>query len=103
MNMPRVLDNFTRLVEANIHVIPRVPLIPGFTLDEENFRQILAFLAPFKLPEIHLLPFHQYGEPKYHLLGKTWSMSMIKAPEESEIQPFKTLAEQAGFSVTIGG
>jgi pyruvate-formate lyase-activating enzyme len=27
-------------------VIPRVPLIPGFTLDEANFRQILAFLAP---------------------------------------------------------
>jgi pyruvate-formate lyase-activating enzyme len=23
-----------------------VPLIPGFTLDEANFRQILAFLAP---------------------------------------------------------
>lgn len=46
MNMPRVLDNFTRLVEAQIPLIPRVPLIPGFTLNEENFRQILAFLAP---------------------------------------------------------
>ena len=103
MNMPRVLDNFTRLVEAQIPLIPRVPLIPGFTLNEENFRQILAFLAPFKLREIHLLPFHQFGEPKYHLLGKKWSMSMIKAPAESEIQPFKTLAERAGFSVTIGG
>ena len=103
MNMPRVLDNFARLVDAHIHVIPRVPLIPGFTLNEENFRQILAFLAPFKLPEIHLLPFHQYGEPKYHLLGKKWSMSMIKAPAESEIQPFRTLAERAGFSVTVGG
>ncbi|PLL15175.1 [formate-C-acetyltransferase]-activating enzyme, partial [Klebsiella michiganensis] len=57
----------------------------------------------FKLPEIHLLPFHQYGEPKYHLLGKKWSMSMIKAPAESEIQPFRTLAERAGFSVTVGG
>lgn len=103
INMPRVLDNFTRLVEAHIHIIPRVPLIPGFTLNEENFRQILAFLAPFKLPEIHLLPFHQYGAAKYHLLGKKGSMSMIKAPAESEIQPFRTLAERAGFSVTIGG
>ncbi|MBF8469353.1 [formate-C-acetyltransferase]-activating enzyme, partial [Klebsiella oxytoca] len=94
---------FTRLVDAQIPLIPRVPLIPGFTLNEENFRQILAFLAPFKLREIHLLPFHQFGEPKYHLLGKKWSMSMIKAPAESEIQPFRTLAERAGFSVTIGG
>ena len=46
MNMPRVLDNFARLVEAHIHVIPRVPLIPGFTLNDANFRQILAFLVP---------------------------------------------------------
>lgn len=51
MNMPRVLDNFARLVDAHIHVIPRVPLIPGFTLNEENFRQILAFLAPLSCPK----------------------------------------------------
>ncbi|WP_434668315.1 [formate-C-acetyltransferase]-activating enzyme [Klebsiella sp. B345] len=103
INMPRVRDNFTRLVAANIQVIPRVPLIPGYTLNEENFRQILAFLAPFKLPEIHLLPFHQYGEAKYQLLGKIGALSQVRAPQASEIHPFRVLAEQSGFQVTIGG
>ena len=103
INVPRVLANFSQLVENGIRVIPRVPLIPGFTLDVENFHQILAFLAPFKLPEIHLLPFHQYGEPKYQLLGKTWAMAKVSAPQASEIQRFKVMAEQAAFHVTIGG
>ena len=103
IDVPRVLDNFSRLVDKHIQVIPRVPLIPGYTLSEENFRQILAFLAPFKLPEIHLLPFHQYGEPKYALLGREWSMAKIKAPDASQIEPFRIMAEKAGFHVTIGG
>jgi pyruvate formate lyase activating enzyme len=72
-----VLENFRRLVENGVHVIPRVPLIPGFTLCEKNFSQILSFLAPFALPDIHLLPFHQYGEPKYSLLGKRWAMAKV--------------------------
>jgi pyruvate formate lyase activating enzyme len=44
MNMPRVLDNFPSGGSAYSRD-PRVPLIPGFTLDEANFRRILAFLA----------------------------------------------------------
>ncbi|TCW16551.1 pyruvate formate lyase activating enzyme [Raoultella sp. BIGb0138] len=103
MDSARVLANFSQLAAAGVRVIPRVPLIPGFTLSEENFNNILTFLAPFKLPDIHLLPFHQYGEPKYQLLGKTWAMAKISPPSASEIAVFKTMAEQAGFRVTIGG
>lgn len=36
LNLPRVLENFSRLVENGVHVIPRVPLIPGFTLCERT-------------------------------------------------------------------
>lgn len=103
MNQPRVLANLKMLVEADIHVIPRVPLIPGYTLERRNMAEILQFLAPFKLSEIHLLPFHQYGEPKYQLLGRTWSMQGIAPPEESDIFPLQQMAENAGYRVTIGG
>jgi pyruvate formate lyase activating enzyme len=103
INQPRVLDNFSRLAARKIHLIPRVPLIPGYTMNADNFRQILTFLAPFALTEIHLLPFHQYGEPKYRLLGKPWPLAAVKAPEEAEIHPYQALAEAAGYHVTIGG
>ena len=103
MNQPRVLDNFRQLATRNINLIPRVPLIPGYTMSVDNFRQILAFLAPFALKEMHLLPFHQYGEPKYRLLGKPWALASVKAPGEADIQPYRIMAEAAGFHVTIGG
>lgn len=103
MNQPRVLDNFRQLAIRKMNLIPRVPLIPGYTMNTENFKQILKFLAPFGLTEIHLLPFHQYGEAKYRLLGKTWPLANVNAPREADIHPYQALAEAAGYHVTIGG
>ena len=103
MHQPRVLRNFTRLIEEGIPLIPRVPLIPGYTLDVDNFQAILKFLAPFKLPEIHLLPFHQFGEAKYRLLNRPYKMSDVVAPSEAEIEPIRQLAIKAGYRVITGG
>ncbi|MGG8025555.1 [formate-C-acetyltransferase]-activating enzyme [Klebsiella aerogenes] len=103
MNQPRVLDNFRQLASRKMNLIPRVPLIPGYTMNTENFKQILNFLAPFSLAEIHLLPFHQYGESKYRLLGKTWPLAGVSAPQHADVHPYQALAEAAGYHVTIGG
>jgi pyruvate formate lyase activating enzyme len=39
--------------------------------------------------EVHLLPFHQYGEPKYSPLGSEWAMAGIKAPEPKRLRQFR--------------
>lgn len=103
MNLPRVLDNLLELVARGVNVIPRVPLIPGFTLAEENIARILDFLLLSGIRQLHLLPFHQYGEPKYRLLGQHWAMSQVSPPDAEDIAAIKAMAEQAGFQVTTGG
>ncbi|MEG1211313.1 MAG: [formate-C-acetyltransferase]-activating enzyme [Leclercia sp.] len=103
MNLPRVLDNLRCLVANDINVIPRVPLIPGFTLDPVNIMRVLEFLVPSGIRQLHLLPFHQYGEPKYRLLGQAWTMGHVTGPDADEIAAIRLLAEQAGFQVTVGG
>ncbi|MBO1503629.1 [formate-C-acetyltransferase]-activating enzyme [Serratia proteamaculans] len=103
INQPRVLANFTMLAQRGIKLLPRLPLIPGYTLDQENMAQVLAFLAPFGLSEIHLLPFHQYGEAKYELLGREYTLRNVAPPSEQEIAPLQAMAQQAGFRVTMGG
>ena len=103
MNMTRVLDNFRCLVQEGIRVIPRLPLIPGYTLDDENFQQALWFLQSQGMTELHLLPFHTYGEPKYRLLGDCWGMKNVPPPTLSEVDAVRLMAEQAGFRVKIGG
>lgn len=103
IHQPRVLDNFARLVKLGINIIPRLPLIPGYTLNEDNVGKVLAFLAPFALRELHMLPFHQYGAAKYSLLGCEYLMHDIPPPTGQDIAPLRALAESAGFRVTLGG
>jgi len=103
MNLPRVLNNFMQLVAKGINVIPRVPLIPGYTLSETNMARVLAFLLPSGIRQLHLLPFHQYGEPKYRLLGQEWGMQQVVPPTEEEILAMRLMAEREGFNVTVGG
>lgn len=103
MNLPRVIENLRLLVSEGIHVIPRLPLIPGFTLSTENLQRALALLASSGIKQVHLLPFHQYGEPKYRLLGLQWSMKDIPAPSAQEVAALREIAECAGFQVTTGG
>ncbi|WP_145476745.1 [formate-C-acetyltransferase]-activating enzyme [Yersinia similis] len=103
INLVRVLDNLRLLVAEGITVIPRLPLIPGYTLSEENVQRVLTILAPLNLIELHLLPFHQYGEPKYRLLGQAWAMKEVATPVPAAINQLKLLVEASGYRVTIGG
>lgn len=103
INLSRVLENLRLLVEHGVHVTPRLPLIPGYTLSETNIAKALEVLKSLALNELHLLPFHQYGEPKYGLLGRSWGMKAVPVPDDSDIAAVRTMAERAGFRVTTGG
>ena len=103
MNLPRVLENLQLLVEEGINVIPRLPLIPGFTLGAGNLQRALTLLTSLGIKQVHLLPFHLYGEPKYRLLGQQWSMKDVPAPSAQEVAALREIAERAGFQVTTGG
>lgn len=103
VNLPRVMENLTQLVAEGINVIPRVPLIPGYTLTDANMASVLAFLLPSGIRQLHLLPFHSYGEPKYRLLGQQWSMREVSSPTADEVAVMRRMAEDKGFHVTIGG
>jgi pyruvate formate lyase activating enzyme len=103
INLPRVQENFLQLVAEGINVIPRVPLIPGFTLSKTNIDRVLAFLLRSGIRQLHVLPFHQFGGPKYPLLGRTWTMSAVAPPEDDEVDLVRRMAEAAGFQVTTGG
>ena len=80
-----MLANLAALVRAGIRVIPRVPLIPGFTLTPANLERIFARLTSLGLTEVHLLPFHRYGEPKYTLLGKRFQLAGVAEPDPQTV------------------
>jgi pyruvate formate lyase activating enzyme len=66
----RILQNFTHLLNAPVEMIPRIPLIPGFTTSEENLRGISSFLRDNGVRRCALLPYNPLGLSKWESLGK---------------------------------
>ena len=96
----RILDNFTHLLNAPVEMIPRIPLIPGFTTSEENLQGISSFLKDNRIRRCSLLPYNPLGLSKWENLGKnrpdlpfTW---MEKSQQET-CHRIYDWAEQVSF------
>lgn len=96
-------SNLRMLVESGKHVIPRIPLIPGYNMDEENLKAIARLVKELGLKEIHLLPFHQYGKSKYEFLNREYQLRDVKPPSEGEVERVRNLMEGYGFKAVVGG
>ena len=98
-----IKNNFKTLVNLHKKVIPRVPLIPGYTLDDENIKDIITFVKSLNLKEIHLLPFHQYGSNKYKLLNVDYKLKNVVPPFPEVIEKIASEMRNNGLKVVIGG
>lgn len=67
----KILENFLRLLKEELEIIPRIPLIPGFTTSEENLTGISDFLEAHGVKRCSLLPYNPLGLSKWDRLGKT--------------------------------
>lgn len=68
-NQP-ILDNFTRLInEAEIPIIPRIPLIPGITDSQENLSSWAEFLYKLGVSDCTLMPYNPLWQDKLQRLG----------------------------------
>lgn len=96
-------SNFKKLVKKHGKVIPRVPLIPEYTSDMENIKGVVDFISLFKIKEVHILPFHQYGSSKYKAIGRGYELMDLKPLQEEEIDIIKKYIESRGITAVIGG
>jgi pyruvate formate lyase activating enzyme len=63
------INLFLRLKGKN-KIVPRIPLIPHFTLTRKNLESWAKFLAGLDCKQVHLLPFHDLGESKKAVVGR---------------------------------
>ena len=103
INLEKVLEGFSLLVKHGVNVIPRLPLIPGYTLNIANVDKVLSFLGPFGLRELHILPFHQYGASKYETLNMEYALKDVAVPTKDEVAAVRRHIEAHGYKVIIGG
>jgi len=77
-----ILENFRRLAAKKANLVVRVPLIPGFTADEENIKGIAAFVRSLNADfPVELLNFNPMCREKYESLRLPYRFR----PDEREI------------------
>lgn len=73
-----ILKNLQQLVDAGKPVIARIPVIPKFNTGIFIARAMAKYLREAGIKEVHLLPFHQFGQNKYAQLGIPYEMEHVK-------------------------
>lgn len=99
-----ILENLKRLCET-ARVIVRIPIIPQINDTEADLKLLTGFLDTLqdKLEGIHILPYHNFGISKYDSLGKEYKLSHIEVPDRKHMEQIKSMLENHGLNVLIGG
>ena len=83
------LSNLALAITAGVPVWARIPVIPGVNDAVEDAPAFAAHLLRHGVTEVQLLPFHQYGERKYELLGWDYAFEGVKSLHEEDVEPFR--------------
>lgn len=100
----RILDNLKRRGELGKDVIIRLPLIPGYTDDDETLRKEAELIkAAGCVRRIDLLPFHDFGKIKYEQTGKEYRLPELQRQSEERLEEIIRIMEATGIPTQIGG
>ncbi|MFC1929221.1 glycyl-radical enzyme activating protein [Chloroflexota bacterium] len=83
----KILRSLKLVVEAGVPAIIRIPLIPGINDSKENIANTARYVAGLNgLREVNLLPYHRFGESKYVMLDRTYRLSELTSPNQSQLE-----------------
>ncbi|MDR1568123.1 MAG: glycyl-radical enzyme activating protein [Streptococcaceae bacterium] len=91
------------LTQDDVELIPRIPLIPGYTDSMDNILEIVTYLSSLGVTAVHLLPFHQYGSSKYDYLSWEYTMKDVEPLSKTEIETVQKAFEAHGIVANIDG
>ena len=77
----------------------RVPLIPGYNDDRENLSATACFVKDHlhKCTQVHLLPFHRFGEGKYEQLEEAPNGFRSEVPKDSYMESLREYVRSFGI------
>ena len=99
-NLP-ILANMKYAIDQGKEVLPRLPVIPGFNNSIEDALGFVGRLKEVGAKRVQLLPFHQFGENKYQMLGKEYPFAKVKALYPEDLQEFKQVFLDNGIEAFL--
>lgn len=83
-----ILTNMKYAISTGKKVLPRIPVIPKFNDSLEDAKKFCNILHDVGSNQCQLLPFHQFGENKYHLLNKQYAYENQPALHHEDLQDY---------------
>lgn len=91
VSLALIRDNLAWAIKKQIPILPRIPVIPDFNDSLEDAKKIATYLNELGLSRVQLLPFHQFGEKKYHLLNRDYAYEGVSALYPEDLQDYQQI------------
>ncbi|GAH31170.1 unnamed protein product, partial [marine sediment metagenome] len=101
-----ILENIENMATryADIPLIIRIPVIPGYNDSVENIMSTAKFVRSLEgVERIELLPYHRFGVSKYRVLLRDYPMLNLEVPDEDHLRDLTELIRSYDIQVQIGG
>jgi len=101
-----ILENIRKIAAeyADISLIIRIPIIPGYNDSIENIVSTAKFVRQLKRVErIELLPYHKFGVSMYRVLLRSYPLLNLEVPHEDHLRDLEQLIRSYDIQVQIGG
>lgn len=92
------LANLKTAISAGKTVLPRIPVIPGFNDSLNDAAEFAALLHKIGIDKCQLLPFHQFGENKYHLLHKSYDYTDVPSLHQEDLTKYLNTFHEHGIN-----
>lgn len=99
----QILENLRAAIAAGKQVIARIPIIPGFNHLPSDAHAFGQLLRSMHVQEVHLLPFHQFGQGKYEKLTMAYDYANLPSLQKEDLEPLKAIMQTYVPRVQIGG
>lgn len=96
-----ILENLATAVASGKQVIARIPVIPKFNSSLGAAAAMADRLAALGVHEVHLLPFHQFGERKYEQLGVEYAMQGVKQLHPEVLENYRKVYLDRGLDCSF--
>lgn len=96
-----ILENIKAAAKLGRNILLRLPVIPDFNDSLEDAKGFVQRMKELGLHRIQLLPFHQFGEHKYHSLGKVYTYKNVAALHPEDLTEYKQIFEEEGMEVIL--
>ncbi|MCR5834776.1 MAG: glycyl-radical enzyme activating protein [Selenomonadaceae bacterium] len=95
-NIP-ILQNMKYAIDIGKDVLPRLPVIPNYNNSLDDARGFVRRLNEVGAKKVQLLPFHQFGESKYAMLGRNYEFAHVKGLHPEDLTDFRKIFLDAGI------